>query len=90
MSGSDRMPKIDLSKLKKSDIDFIKAIEKQNFERVQKLKKIRKNNIITGSLFGLGVFGIYFYSMWAVRQESFLDDFDEPVKVIVEKKDSKL
>lgn len=90
MSGSDRMPKIDLSKLKQSDLDFIKAFEKQNLERVQKLKRIRRNNIITGSLLGLGVFGVYFYSMWAVHQESFLDDFDEPVKVIVENKDSKL
>lgn len=90
MSGSDRMPKIDLSKLKQSDIDFIKSFEKQNFERVQKLKKIRRNNLITGSLLGLGVFGIYFYSMWAVRQESFLDDFDEPAKIIVDNKGSKL
>lgn len=90
MSDSDRMPKIDLSKLKQTDIDFIKLFEKQNRERVEKLKKIRKNNIITGSIIGLGVFGIYIYSMWAVRQESFLDDFEEPAKVIVTNKDSKL
>lgn len=77
---SDRMPKIDLSKLKPTDINFIKEIERQNFERVQKLKRIKKNNLITAGLLGIGVLSIYGYSMYAVRQESFLDDFDEPAK----------
>lgn len=90
MSEGDRMPKIDLSKLKQTELDFIKQIEKQNFERVQKLKKLRRTNVITGSLIGAGVLSIYFYSMWAVKQESFLDDFDEPAKIIVEKKEARL
>lgn len=90
MSESDRMPKIDFSKLKQSDIEFIRQIEKQNYERVQKLKRIRRNNVITGCLLGLGVTSIYLYSMWAVKQENFLDDFDEPAKIIVESKESKL
>lgn len=33
-----------------------------------------------GALLGLGVFSIYGYSMFAVKQEKFLDDFDEPLK----------
>lgn len=86
MSGGDRMPKIDLGKLRQVDLDFIKQIEKQNFERVQRLKRIRRKNILTGCLIGVGVLSIYGYSIWAVRQESFLDDFDEPAKVIVENK----
>lgn len=77
---SDRMPRIDLSKLKQSDLTFIKEVEKKNFERVQKLKRIRKNNLITAALLGVGVLGIYGYTMYAVRQESFLDDFVEPAK----------
>lgn len=35
-------------KLKQSDIDFMKLIESQNLERVQKLQKTRKNNILVG------------------------------------------
>lgn len=85
MSESDRMPKIDLSKLRQSDLDFIKFVEKQNRERVEKLIRLRKRNLFTGCLLGVGVFSIYFYSMFAVRQEKFLDDFDEPIKVIEEK-----
>lgn len=77
--------KIDLSKLRQVELDFIKQIEKQNFERVQKLKRIRRNNIITGCLVGAGVLSIYGYTIWAVRQESFLDDFDEPAKIIEDK-----
>lgn len=79
---SDRMPKIDTSKLKQVELDFMKHIEQQNLERVQKLKKLRRNNIITGCLLGVGVLSIYGYTMYAVRQESFLDDFDEPPKTI--------
>lgn len=85
MTDSDRMTKIDLSKLRKVDLDFIKQIEKQNLERVQKLKRLRRNNIITGCLVGAGVLSIYGYTIWAVRQESFLDDFDEPAKIIENK-----
>nr|CAH7714948.1 unnamed protein product [Callosobruchus chinensis] len=77
---SDRMPKIDVNKLRHSDVEFIREIEKKNFERVQKLKLIRRKNLITGVLLGAGVLGIYGYSMYAVKQESFLDDFDEPEK----------
>lgn len=82
MTDNERATKIDLSKLRKVDLDFIKLIEKQNFERVQKLKRIRRNNLITGCLVGAGVLSIYGYTIWAVRQESFLDDFDEPPKIV--------
>lgn len=85
MSDSNHMPKIDLGKLKQVDLKFIQQIEKQNFERVQRLKRLRTKNIITGSLIGVAVLSIYGYSIWSVRQESFLDDFDEPAKVIESK-----
>lgn len=88
-------------KLKQTEIDFMKLIEEQNLQRVLKLKKTRKNNILTGEfrkfrkisstslifvffyigfLLGGAVLGIYGYSMFAVQQEKFLDDFDEPAK----------
>lgn len=84
MEQSDKMPKVDLEKDKKrispSMFEYMQLIEKQNIERVQKLKHMRRNNLITGCLLGTGVLGIYFYSMYAVQQEKFLDDFNEPEK----------
>lgn len=78
---SDRMQKVkDFTKLKSSELEYIREIERQNLERVAKLKRIRRNNIITGSLLGVGVLAIYGYSMYAVKQETFLDDFEEPQK----------
>lgn len=68
-------------KLTPSELNFMKLIEQQNLERVQKLQKIRRNNKLTASFLGVSVLGIYFYSMFAVQQEKFLDDFIEPKKV---------
>lgn len=85
MSDGDRVPKIDgkaAHKLSQIELDFMRIIEKQNLERVQKLKRVRKNNIITGCLLGTGVLSIYLYSMFAVQQEKFLDDFSEPEKTV--------
>lgn len=85
MSDGDRMPKIDLKsspKLSRTEIDFMKIIEKQNLERVAKLKRMRRNNVLTGCFLGAGVLSIYIYSMWAVQQERFLDDFNEPEKTV--------
>lgn len=70
----------DFSKLKTAELEYIKEIERQNLQRVSKLKSVRRNNVITGSLLGIGVLAIYGYSMYAVKQETFLDDFEEPQK----------
>ncbi|XP_026489208.1 cytochrome c oxidase assembly factor 3, mitochondrial [Vanessa tameamea] len=67
--------------LKQAEIDYMKIIEQKNRERVQKLQQISKKNRYTGLAIGAGVFSIYMYSILAVKQETFLDDFEEPVKV---------
>lgn len=90
-SGSEQKEhnfKIDDStrKLKKSEIDFMRLIEKQNLERVQKLQRQNRNNKITALSLGGTVFAIYLYSMYSVKQEKFLDDFEEPLKVEVTQK----
>lgn len=76
-------PKVKYSegKLSKTQLDFMRLIEQQNLERVQKLQRVRRNNIITACCLGAGVLGIYAYSMLSVRQENFLDDFEEPKKI---------
>lgn len=67
--------------LKKAELDYMKIIEEKNRERVQKLQTIGRRNRLVGCSIGAGVFGIYLYSIFAVKQETFLDDFNEPVKV---------
>lgn len=62
MSGEE--PKIKYAadpkrNLRPVEIDFIKLIEKQNVERVLKLKKTRKNNLITAAALGGTVLAIY-------------------------------
>lgn len=80
--AEDRMPKVNIDKdknrLSQAQLNYMKYIEQQNIERAQKLKKVRRNNIFTALTLGAAVIGIYAYSMLAVKQETFLDDFDEP------------
>jgi NADPH-dependent 7-cyano-7-deazaguanine reductase QueF-like protein len=66
--------------LSKSQINLMKRVEKENAERVEALLKMRRRNNWTGLGITAIVFSIYGYSMWAVKQEGFLDSLDEPVK----------
>lgn len=82
---ADQMPKVDFdkdkSRLSETQLNYMKYIENQNIERAQKLKKLKRNNIITALTLGAAVVGIYAYSILAVKQETFLDDFNEPAVV---------
>ncbi|KQS43812.1 cytochrome c oxidase assembly factor 3, mitochondrial [Drosophila erecta] len=85
MSASEQGPKIKYGesapKLDKAQLQFMKLIEEQNLDRVQKLKRIRRNNLLTAGALGVSVLAIYGYSILSVQQEKFLDDFEEPKKV---------
>lgn len=70
--------------LKQSELDFMKLVEKQNLQRVKKLRLQKTRNNWTGLVIGGTVVAIYLYSMLAVKQERFLDDFNEPQKVAAE------
>uniref|UniRef100_A0A1B0BRU2 rRNA adenine N(6)-methyltransferase n=1 Tax=Glossina palpalis gambiensis TaxID=67801 RepID=A0A1B0BRU2_9MUSC len=50
-------------KLDKAQLEFMKLIEEQNLERVQKLKRLRRNNLITAGALITSVVGIYAYSI---------------------------
>ncbi|XP_063888341.1 cytochrome c oxidase assembly factor 3, mitochondrial-like isoform X2 [Scylla paramamosain] len=75
-----QMPRLNLQRdspqLSKAQLDYMKLIEGQNAERVRKLALQRRNNVIIGSLIGLGVLSIYGYSIYSVKQEKFLDELD--------------
>lgn len=82
-SGQENQRKIKYAegKIDKAQLEFMRIIEEQNLQRVTKLKKLRRNNLITAGVLGASVLGIYAYSMFSVHQERFLDDFEEPKKV---------
>lgn len=72
--------------LNKTQIHFMRLIEQQNRDRVEKLQIYKKRCNISG-LSLIGIVGcIYAYTLYAVRQEKSLEDFDEPAKVIDVKK----
>lgn len=67
--------------LKQSEIDFMKILEKRNLERATKLRRQKTLNNRVGLAIGGTVLGIYLYTILAVKQEKFLDDFTEPTKI---------
>lgn len=77
---SDRMQKVNMQKefenLNDSQKYFVRKLEEINRERAQTVKNLKRRNLFTGFLIGGCVLSIYLYSMVAVRQEKFLDDFD--------------
>lgn len=81
MGDKQHMPKLDISndklKLSQAQLDYMKILEKQNIDRVAKLKRLRRNNILTGVALLGGVLSIYTYSIVAVKQEKFLDEVDD-------------
>jgi len=76
---SEVMQKVDFTQLNIAK-KYAEIVEKQNLERAAKLKKIRTRNIWVGGLLGAAVLSIYSYSILAVKQETFLDDFEEPAR----------
>lgn len=82
------MPKVDIakesSKLSTSDRHWVRLIEKQNLERVQKLNLKRKRSTIIGFALSAAVLSVYAYTIHAVKQENYFDDFEIPETVVDE------
>ncbi|CAI9735369.1 Hypothetical predicted protein [Octopus vulgaris] len=80
MAENKQMPKVDMQKefasLSESQKYFVRKLESINKERAQSIKSLKRRNLMTGFLIGGCVLAIYIYSMTAVRQEKFLDEFD--------------
>ena len=83
MGDKDFMPKLDIfndkAKISQAQLDYMRILEQQNIERVAKLKRLRRNNLITGFCLVASVVSIYSYSFFAVKQEKFLDEIDSTV-----------
>jgi len=74
------MPSVDMTKeftkLNEADQHFIKKLETLNVDRAKGVKHLRHRNMYTGIALGALVLGIYSYTILSVKQEKFLDDFD--------------
>ncbi|XP_072753676.1 cytochrome c oxidase assembly factor 3, mitochondrial-like [Anoplolepis gracilipes] len=86
LEQNQNMPKVDLlkdaEKLKFTDVVYMKRLESQNLERAKRVQGYRKSNNRLAFALTLGVIGIYSYTIYSVKQEKFLDDFEEPEKII--------
>merc|ERR1712131_306569 len=61
--------------------DVQKRLGKRNKERAKTHRFFRRKDwMIAGTCFGI-VIGIYSYTIWAIQQEKFLDDFDMPEEI---------
>merc|ERR1712141_474450 len=75
-------------KLGQINMDFVRKAEKRNKERATLHRFFRRKDwIIAGTCFGI-VIGIYSYTIWAIQQEKFLDDFEMPEEIDRTKKDN--
>lgn len=80
MGDQNEMPKVDFSRDKNLRFSsfYAQAVERRNVQRTLDWKlKQRRGALVGFGLFGL-VVAIYTYSICAVKQETFLDDFEEP------------
>merc|ERR1711872_104221 len=67
--------------LGKINMDFVRKAEKRNKERATMHRFFRRKDwIIAGFCFSL-VIGIYSYTIFAIQQEKFLDDFEMPEEI---------
>ena len=68
-------------RLGKINMDFVRKAEKRNKERATMHRFFRRKDwMIAGTCFGI-VIGIYSYTIFAIQQEKFLDDFDMPEEI---------
>lgn len=81
MASNDQMPKVDFMKdgeIDKKLLQQIKFVERQNLVRATRLNRMRRNARYTGFILGGISLSIYAYSIYSIKQETFLDDFEEP------------
>lgn len=57
---------------------YMDKLNKRTTEKHQREKRLKTHYRITGTLLATFVLTVYFYSMYAVSQEKFLDDFQVP------------
>jgi len=76
------------NKLGRLQMNFIKKAEKRNKKRANLHRFFRRKDWMIASFCVFLVLSIYFYTIFAIKQEKFLDDFDMPEEIDRTKKAS--
>lgn len=80
--GTEYMKKVDINKefdtLSKAEKLYVKRLNELADKRYQDKLRLRKIARYAGFSLAAFAFSIYFYTMYAIKQEKFLDDFDLP------------
>uniref|UniRef100_A0A1I7Z4G8 Cytochrome c oxidase assembly factor 3 n=1 Tax=Steinernema glaseri TaxID=37863 RepID=A0A1I7Z4G8_9BILA len=78
---ADMLEQIDIEDLPRAQKRFAKQFEQVNDERIKEIFAKNYKNHISLSALLLLVVGIYYYTIYAVKQETFLEEIDEEVAV---------
>lgn len=81
---SDTLQKVNVKtdkKLTPTDLINIKRVEEINKKRAANVKLVKRRNLISALSLALFAGGVYMYTIRTMKQEEFLDDFNEPEKV---------
>jgi hypothetical protein len=78
--------KVDVSKLSPVQKMYIDKINARNLEVIKKMKKQKRMARSMGIFLGIFVIGVYTYTIVNLKQERFLDDFEVPELVEIDKK----
>ncbi|KAK0427766.1 hypothetical protein QR680_010416 [Steinernema hermaphroditum] len=77
----DMLEQIDIEDLPRAQKRFAKQFEQVNEERIKEIFAKNYKNHISLTALVLLVVGIYYYTIYAVKQETFLEEIDEEVAV---------
>jgi len=81
-AGDERLKEIDMAKefdkFTPNEKLYIKKINGMNDKRLEAVHKRKKYGRVAGISLSIIALGIYFYTMLAIKQEKFLDDFSVP------------
>lgn len=82
-SSGEVLKKIDLEKEMKNFTPvqqlYIQRMIAQNKERYERARRLKSHQRIAAVTLFTFILSVYFYTMFSIRQEKFLDDFEVPV-----------
>lgn len=84
LKSTESMQQVDVddpqlqAQLGKLKLGLIRKAEKENEKRAKKHVKHRKRDWTIGGVCFATVIAVYGYTIWAMQQETFLDDFEVP------------
>jgi len=60
--------------LTETHLNYMRLAQQVHTDRLLRLQRTRRNNLLTAGVLGLSVISIFGYSIWAVGSEKFLEE----------------